>query len=147
MSAHLKKENNALMPKQIMRYQNDQITNGHLIRCPEKHFANFLYPQKQEHDTDEECKFNAILFKTKEQIKQYKEYSEQNKAFLVLPTRDDDINKLKSPKAWMPNFQGENTWTNRELQWFESEKCLVFGLNNEIQCNTWIIFLSWVCNI
>ena len=114
-----------------------------MIRCPEKHFANFLYPQKAETGADEECKYNTILFKCREQIKQYKEYLGKNKEFLILPTQDDEINKLKNPKAWMPNFQGVNTWTNRELQWFESEKCLIFGVRNESQCNNWIIFLGY----
>ncbi len=113
------------------------------MRNPEKHFTNFIYPIKEENTPDEEYYFNSIKFQTKTQSMLYKNFISANRARILHTITELNLEKVKNPKAWMPNFQGKSTWTNKELQWYDAERLLLFSCSNEEQCNKWVLFLSW----
>ena len=58
----------------------------------------------------------------------------------------EDRTQVHNPKAWMPNFRGKHTWTNREIEWYNAEKELIFACTTEEQCGQWVALLHWLIN-
>ena len=116
-----------------------------MLRNPEIHYSNYVYPLETSHDEQKSYKANGIEFLNAVQYAEYSQFWNKCKDELSKVIVDQSPMQILNPKAWIKNLSGKHTWTNREMEWYYAERVLVFGCDTERECLKWVSFINYIC--
>lgn len=97
-----------------------------------------------EYYTNSDLKHKEFLLKNYEELKQFE---------LKVPI-DKTINspvykfelETRNPSGWLESLSGMNTWTNREINWLQSNPTFVFAVTSKLEVNKWICIINYIAH-
>ena len=84
--------------------------------------------------------YRGILFKSKEEIRDFKLFKKKNKNIVINPK----VINLKEEKKICNNKIASYNWTYREIGWYQGEMKFIFAVYNSHDLKKWISLFNWI---
>jgi hypothetical protein len=65
------------------------------------------------------------------------------KQALAVPEAPTPVHPL-SHNSYIKSLSGQNTWSNREIEWYVSEERMLFSCLSEEEADRWVLVLNWL---
>jgi len=122
--------------------------SGHLLLKPRKSVVNISFENTLISKPRLPCVFvNHIAFESADEACSYEQYVEEK----GLKLKQLGIKEVIYPKFYMnrctSGIKGKQTWSNRELEWYEAKGRLIFFAESLQECERWIYLLNWLITI